>query len=206
VRWLAPALLSALAGCGSLFHSDQPAVTTYALKAPNAPALAPRLAVSVAVAHPLAAPGLASDRIAVTMPDGRFDAYAGVRWAAPVPEVVQSLLVDTLRSRGGFAAVLAEGSDFGARYLLQAEVREFAAVYSGPWRAPVVHVALVGQLVRSRNRELLQSFSASGEAEARDDHQRAVVAAFTTAVGSALTGLTDATHAACVAAEAAAAP
>lgn len=206
MRWLALGLLAALAGCGSLFHSDQAAVTAYALKAPNAPALAPRLNVSLAVAHPLAAPGLASDRIAVTMPDGRFDAYASVRWAAPVPEIVGSLLIETLRARGGFAAVLAEGSDFGARYLLQAEVREFTAVYAGPGRAPVVHVVLVGELVRSRNRELIQSFSASGEAEARDDHQRAVVAAFATAAGSALTALTDATHAACIAAEAAAAP
>jgi cholesterol transport system auxiliary component len=206
VRWLAPGLLFALAGCGSLFHSDQPPVTVYALRAPDAPALAPRLNVSLAVAYPLAAPGLAADRIAVTMPDGRFDGYAGVRWAAPVPEIVAALLVETLRARGGFAAVLAEGADFGARYLLQAEVREFTAVYSGPGRPPVVHVVLVGELVRSRNRELIQSFSARGEAEARDDHQRAVVAAFATAAGSALTALTDATHAACIAAEAAAAP
>jgi cholesterol transport system auxiliary component len=206
VRWLALAFLAALAGCASLFHSDQPAVTAYALKAPSAPALGPRLNVSLAVAHPLAAPGLASDRIALTMPDGRFDAYAGVRWAAPLPDVVESLLVETLRARGGFAAVLAEGSDFGARYLLQAEVREFTAVYAAPGRPPVVHIALVGELVRSRNRELIQSFSASAEAEARADQQRAVVAAFATAVGSALTALTDAAHAACIAAEAASAP
>jgi ABC-type uncharacterized transport system auxiliary subunit len=190
-------LAVALSACGGLFKTERPAATAYGLSVPQAPALSPQLPSVLLVHRPSAAPGLESDRIVLALPDGRTESYAGVRFAAPVPELLQSTLTESLRARAGWLAVLDERGEFGVQFRVQTEIREFTAHAASAEAPPLVRIRLTGIVARPRSGELLVPVAATGEAQASDFRQGAVIAAFNAALAAALTQYGDAIHAAC---------
>lgn len=197
---LAATLLATLAGCGSVFQSHESAPVTYALRG-AAPVAAPaQVAATLVVARPVARAGLDSERIAVRLPELQLDGYAGARWSAPPPRLVEALLLDALRAAGGWRAVVSEHSAFGGRYLLQTEITDFAADYAAGG-APLVRVALRGELGLAAERRLVASVAGRGEVRAAADRQREVAAAFEQAAARAVEELVAAADAAALAAE-----
>jgi cholesterol transport system auxiliary component len=183
--------LGALAGCGSLFESSIPAPQAYVLRLPPPASRAEGTAAgSVRVQRPEAGPGLDSDRIALLRSDRRFDFYAASRWAAPAPDLMESVLVDQLRASGAFSAVFEDTSPYPPRYNLRCSLARFESDYSsngaGGGAAPLIQVALDCTFGRHRDRTLLANFTARGSAPARDDRLGAVVAAFETATAQAV--------------------
>jgi len=191
-----------LTACSGVFESELAAPQSYVLRLPAAPAPEPNTSGgSVLVQRPEAGPGLASERIALLRSEQRFDFYAASRWAAPAPDVIESVMIDTLRATGAFSAVFDDSAPFAPRYSLRCTLRRFEADYSSEGvgkggGAPTVFVALDCTLGRHRDRALLASFSASGSAAARDDRLNAVVAAFESATAAAMTELGRAASAA----------
>lgn len=178
---------SALAGCSNVLRSDAPAVQAYYLRAaPAAPAAGTPAAGSLQVSRPLPGPGLGSDAIVVVQPDRRLDSYSASRWAAPLPDVVESLALETFRGRGELATVVDSRSAFPAEWLLQVRIRRFDAEYASTGAAPRVVVALDCTLGRRADREVVAAFSAEGSAQASDNRLGAVVAAFESAANAAL--------------------
>lgn len=187
----------ALSGCGSLLDSKLAAPQTYVLRLPaSAPPAAEPTAGSVLVQRPEAGPGLESNRIALLRTERRFDFYAASLWAAPAPDVVESVVVDALRGTGTFSAVLDDVSPYAPQYDLRITLRRFEADYTDGGGAPMVHVALDCTLGRHRDRVLLASFTAQGAARAGEDRLSSVVAAFEAATSAAMAELTRATTAA----------
>jgi cholesterol transport system auxiliary component len=193
-----------LPGCGGLFESALSAPQTYVLRLPPGTATANQAGTtpsgtpamgSVRVQRPEAGPGLNTELIALLRTDRRFDYYTATRWAAPAPDVVESVILDGLRGTGAFAAVMDDASPFAPHYNLRVTLRRFEADYTagGP---PTVWVVLDGTLGRHRDRELIGSFSAHGAVRASEDRMNAVVAAFESATGTAVGELTRAVTAA----------
>lgn len=211
---LAPTLLCA---CSGLLRSNLPPEQVYTLGAPAAgtgPAAAAEAAPaagarepapSLAVARPSAAPGLDTGHIVLLRPDHRMDVYAGSRWPAPVPAMVEALAVQTLRASGAWAVVAGSDSRFPSGYLLEITVRRFEADYSGSDAPPTVTVALDCTVGRRATREVIATYTAAGSAAATADRMSAIVAAFGEATDAALTALAADTLAA-VRADAARAP
>jgi cholesterol transport system auxiliary component len=191
------ALLCALSACSGLFKSTARPEQTYYLRSPAAASAGaeggaappPPLGVSVRIGHPLAAPGLDSPHIMLVQADHRMNFFAGSRWAAPAPDVVEALLVQTLRASGLWTSVEDTASPFPSDYLLQITVRRFDADYTEGTAAPVVHVALEGIIGRVEGREVVATFSAAGSAPAGANRLHEVVSAFEQASGSALEAL-----------------
>ena len=103
----------ALAGCGGVFESKIAAPQTYVLRLPPSASEAPALTVgSVLVQRPEAGPGLDSNRIALLRSDRRFDFYSASLWAAPAPDVVESVMVEALRGTRAFSAVFDDAAPF----------------------------------------------------------------------------------------------
>lgn len=177
-------LATLLAGCGSLLESQMAPPQAYVLRLPPAEATGDGSLGSVRVQRPEAGPGLNSDRIALLRGEGRFDYYAAARWAAPAPMLVESVLVDALRSTGNHSAVFDDSAPFAPRYDLRVTIRRFEADYSAGGD-PTVHVVLDCTLGSSRDRRLLASFTAGGAVRAADNRLGAVVAAFESAMGQA---------------------
>ena len=165
------------------------------------PAAAPAaITATLVVARPVARPGLDSERIAVRLPDQRLDGYAGAQWSAPLPRLVEALLLDAFRGAGGWQAVVSERSAFPGRYLLQTEITDFAADYAAGEAAPLVRVALHGEL--GAERRLVANVTGHAEVRAAADRQREVASAFEAAAQQAVAELVAAADAAVVAAEA----
>ncbi|HUO79513.1 MAG TPA: ABC-type transport auxiliary lipoprotein family protein [Steroidobacteraceae bacterium] len=195
----APAVLAA---CGGLFQTHETAPVVYTLHAAPPAAAPATVAATLVIARPVARPGLDSERIAVRLPDRRLDAYAGASWSAPPPRLVEALLLDAFRGAGGWRAVVSEQSAFPGRYLLQTEVTDFAAEYADGGGAPLVRVALRGELGLGAERRLVASVAGAGEVRAAADRQREVAAAFEAAAARAVAELVAAADAAALAAEA----
>jgi cholesterol transport system auxiliary component len=189
----------ALTACSGVFESKLDAPQAYVLRLP--PATAPAAAAnagSVLLQRPQAGPGLDSDRIALLRSDQRFDFYAASRWAAPAPDLIESVMLDALRATGAFSAVFDDASPYAPVYNLRCGLRRFESDYTSErggagGRAPTVHVALDCTLGRRRDRELLASFTAQGSAVAGEDRLNEVVAAFEAATATAMKELGRAT-------------
>jgi cholesterol transport system auxiliary component len=190
--------LLALTGCSGVFDSTLPAPQAYILRLPPPaqPATAPAAAGSLLVQRPLAGPGLDSERIALLRSDRRFDFFAASRWAAPAPDLLESVLVDAMREAGLFSSVFDDSAPYAPHYNLRVTLRRFEADYTSGARAPTVYVVLDCTLGRHRDRNLLASFTAQGTAVATEDRLSAVVAAFETATAGAVSELERATTAA----------
>ena len=185
-----------LGGCGGVFESEIPAAQAFVLRLAPRPVVTPSATPhgSVLVQRPEAGPGLDSDRIALLRSDHRFDFYAASRWAAPAPDMVESVIVDALRASGNFSAVFDDTSPYAPRYSLRVTLRRFESDYTAEGkgsggRAPTVYVVLDCTLGRHRDRELLASFTAQGSAVAGEDRLTAVVAAFEAATATAVAQL-----------------
>jgi cholesterol transport system auxiliary component len=189
-----------VAGCGGLLKSISPPETVFSPTVGAASPLTPSLDAVLVVARPDAAPGLDGDAIVLGLPDHRRDRIAAARWAAPLPELIRAHLVMALGARGGWRTVVSDRSAFNGAYLLQTEIRQFSADYDGGGSAPVVHVLLHAELGRLRDRSLLASIDAAGEARATGDRQSAIVAAFDAALAAATDTLGTRVHAATAAA------
>jgi len=190
-RTLTIAATLALTACSGVFESKLQAPQAYVLRLPP-PAAVPATAAnagSVLLQRPEAGPGLDSDRIVLLRSGQRFDVYAASRWAAPAPDLVESVIIDALRATGSFSAVFDDASPYAPRYNLRCAMRRFEADYLSGGRAPTVQVVLDCTLGRHRDRALLGSFTAAGSAVADEDRVTSVVAAFEAATGAAMTEL-----------------
>ena len=178
----------ALTACGSLLESTLPAPQAYILRLPAHTASAPAAASagSLLVQRPEAGPGLASEKIALLRSGQRFDFYAASQWAAPAPDLVESVLLDRLRGTGMFSAVFDDSSPYSPAYNLRCGLRRFEADYTAGGKVPTVHVALDCTLGRHRDRALLASFTAEGSAPAAEDRLGAVIVGFEAATSTAL--------------------
>jgi len=193
-------IASLIGACSTGFHSSSPATLSYVLRAvppggataatpsPNAtpsatPAPAP---ATLRVMRPAAGPGLDTDRIAALQPQARLDYFAGSRWAAPLPDVIEALAVENLQASGAWSAVQGSRAAFSADYELEITIRRFEADASAGSGAPTVQVSFDCALVRRADRTLLSSFTVQASEQASANRMGAVVASFDHAANSAL--------------------
>lgn len=175
------------AGCaGSLLESHSEVPEVYRLAGPALADRGQRTTQVISIERPRASSSLDSDRIAVLGPGSRFDYYSGVRWAESAPEMLQHLLVRSIVADGRYAAVVAAPSRVPADRLLDSELRHFEAEYVPGATAPRVRVEIQASLVDVRSTRRITSFVSSAEAEAAENRQAAVLAAFERATAEAL--------------------
>ena len=185
---LAIAIFLSLSACstGSLFDSDTPVPASYVLApAPPAQDLGAPVPADVSVSRPDLAAGLDSDRIAVL--NGRkLDYYRRVRWGTRAVEMIQNLVVDSLEDQHLFRSVTPEQARVAGDYVLDLQVRDFQAEYVDGANKPIVHVALVGRLIRIIDRELVTTVTSDARVDAQDNRMTAVAAAFEAAAHQAI--------------------
>jgi ABC-type uncharacterized transport system auxiliary subunit len=187
VKVLVPVLaLSLLSGCFSGLNSKAPPEQRYLLRSEITRQSTPaEPAGTVQVLRPSASPGLVGSRIAVARAGARLDYYANARWVEEAPALLQSQIIDALRTGGRFATVESDADPFAAQYLLSVNIANFQAQYTdaGP---PTVFVTLNCTFGNRTDRTVIVSFLAQGAAHASADHLEAVVAAFRVATSQAM--------------------
>jgi ABC-type uncharacterized transport system auxiliary subunit len=182
--------LPMLAGCFGGFDSRQPAPDTFVLVAVGKPAeapMVPALAGTLTVRLPRVRGGWDNHELPVYLPDGRSDRLAGALWTSPVDDGVGTVMADTLRTRGAFAAVLRDTSPFMGKWTLELEVAEFGARYTRLGEAPRIAVVLTGVLGRAKDGAVLGTVEGKATVPATADTRTAIAAAFIAAVQAATT-------------------
>jgi ABC-type uncharacterized transport system auxiliary subunit len=129
---------------------------------------------------------MSSDHIMLVQSDHRMSYYVGSRWPAALPELVEAMTVDTLRSSGDWKTVEDSASAFSSEYILQIVIQRFEADYSTGTSAPEIHVVLDCTVGKRAGREILASFIAEGAAHANENRVAEVVTAFEAASNKAL--------------------
>ena len=185
MRLLAAAIAVAIAGAAcssSLLDTDLPPSTSYVLApAPMAATTVAKTQADLSIGRPDLRPGLDSQRIAV-LKGRELDYYRTARWGDSTTEVVQSMLVDPLEDQQLCRSVTAEQARVAGDYVLDVEVRDFQAEYASNDAAPVVHVSMVGRLIRIVDRRLVATLGSAAKDQAADNRMAAVAASFEVAV------------------------
>jgi cholesterol transport system auxiliary component len=192
-RIIALTALLGIAGCSGGLHSDAPATQVYVLRATTHPQTELMKAgdPSLRVSRPIAGPGLNSDHIMLVQADHRMSYYVASRWPSPLPDLIEAMAIDTLRSSGAWSTVQDSGSTFSSEYLLQIVIRRFEADYTSDASVPDVHVVLDCTIGRRAGREVLASFIAEGSATAGANRLSDVMSAFEEASNKALADISQ---------------
>jgi len=180
------------AGCSGLFHSDRQADQAYLLRvapAKDAPAPLPG-APSLRIGRTLTSPGLDGDRIMVVNSDHRLDYYAGSRWVAPIPQMIEDLAAETLRNSGAWSSVYDSQGVFSTDYYLQLDIRRFEADYT-EGTPPKVHVVFGCAIGHRSERTVLASFVAEATVAAGSNRVSSVIEAFESATQTALATIAE---------------
>lgn len=189
-------MLGALASCGGL-RSDEPPSQVYVLRSSavhRSGESADGALGAIRVARPQAFPGLESERIVLVQKDHRMNHFAASRWADDLPDVVEALVLETLRASGDWSSVFDSRSPFSGNYLLQITIRRFEADYTQSSDTPTVHVSLICSVGRRSDREVLATFDAEGSAIAAANRLSSVVAAFEQAANAATAVIAERTR------------
>jgi cholesterol transport system auxiliary component len=184
---------ASLAGCAGLLpgQGDPPQLYTLTPKTTFAPDI-PSVAWQLVVEQPVAAAGLNTSRIALQRTPVSLDYFARANWSDTAPAMVQTLMVESFESSGRILAVSRESVRLRPDYLLQSELREFAAEYfPDPALPPLVRVRLIAKLVRTRDRSIIGVTQAERTERAARRDMAAIVLAFDEALGGVLKRVVD---------------
>jgi ABC-type uncharacterized transport system auxiliary subunit len=180
-------LALALSGCSGLLRSSEPQLQLYVVQAPQAVAVtAQPTGPTLRIARPLPAPGLNTDRIALTRPGNRLDYYAGSRWSASLSDVVSDLVLATFRADPLWSAVVDDRGTLNSDYLLQISVERFTAEYATETAPPTIQVDLHCLLLRRSDAVLIGSFAVRESQQAQANRMASVVAMFSQVADQAL--------------------
>ncbi len=103
-------------------------------------------------------------------------------------------MVDALQNSGRIVAVGRGSSDLNPDYLLETELRDFEARYTGAGeQPPTIVVRVVAQLIKASDRKVIASVLATAQVPAAHNDLGSIVDAFDTAVGDVLTQIVNTT-------------
>ena len=186
---LAAFVLLLLGGCGGLLPKA-PERQLYRLNpSVDLRGRVPPVGVQLLIATPSAPAGIDTKRVALIRSAVSLDYYADAEWVDRPPFLIKAALIEGFEKSRAFAGVSSEGLGLNADFVLNVEIREFAAIYDSPDGPPRTKVALDAELVAMRGRNIVGETSVSRETRAAGNDVPAVVMAFDRAVGEAVADL-----------------
>jgi cholesterol transport system auxiliary component len=140
---LAMMLCTSLAGCISLISEPDP-ITVYSLRVkPLSDSVTmPKVPWSLTVIRPNTTSILDSNRIAVRPEANVLQVYKGANWSDPLPDLLQSVIVEAFEDSGAITTGSRQNSGVPAEVALLIDIRQFEAVYEAGAKTPVVVLQL----------------------------------------------------------------
>jgi len=174
------------AGCGILPQINEP-IELYTLTPKSTfPGDLPTVGWQLVVETPTAPAGIDSARIALQRTSYTLEYFAKVGWTDRAPEMVQTLLIESMESTGKIVGVGMESIGLRPDYLLKSDLREFQAVYEGGSEVPNVLVRVSALLVRLPERRIVAALSPEAKVTAKGTGFTDVIDAFDEALGRVL--------------------
>jgi cholesterol transport system auxiliary component len=151
---LALLLAAPLGACALANAGSGPAPRLFTLTAPQSAVADGRTAVQLQISEFAAPAAIDTTRIVFQENANEIKYYAEARWSDTAPNMIQTLLSQTLENSGRFASVFSHGADLNSDYMLMGDIRQFAAVAGTDDKGggTSVHVDLFMRLVRISDR------------------------------------------------------
>ncbi|HKF70979.1 MAG TPA: ABC-type transport auxiliary lipoprotein family protein [Stellaceae bacterium] len=175
------ALPAGLAGCSGPLGGGSPPQLYTLTPLKSFPPNLPRSSAQLLIEAPSAPGGLDTERIALMKSTNSLDYFAGAAWTDRAPKLVQDLLVESFENTGKIAAIDRESLALRADFVLEADLRDFTAIYSGSGM-PVARVRMGLKLVRLPEKQIVGSHTAAADAPTQENSVPTVVQAFDTAL------------------------
>ena len=175
------ALSSGLAACSAPLGGGSPPQLYTLSPTKDFPATLPKTNAQLLIEVPAAPGGLDTERIALMKSAISVDYFAGAAWTDRAPVMVQNLLIESFENTGKIAAIGRESLALRADYVLEPDLRDFTAIYSGS-EAPTVRVRIGLKLVRLPEKQIVGLHTASVDTPAQQNSVPAAVEAFNTAL------------------------
>ncbi len=170
-----------LAACTSPLGGGSPPQLYTLTPVKDFPPTLPRATAQLLIEAPSAPGGLDSERIALMKSAISLDYFAGAAWTDRAPKMVQDLLVESFENTGKIAAIDRESLALRADFVLEPDLRDFTAIYSGA-SGPTVRVRIGLKLVRLPEKQIVGQHTVSADAPATENSVPAAVDAFNTAL------------------------
>jgi cholesterol transport system auxiliary component len=172
-----------LGGCGIIPKVNDP-VPLYTLSAVTQfDRSLPKVDWQLVVGTPVASADLDTTRIALTRSPGVVEYFARGAWADNAPVLLQSKLIESFEASGAIVAVGRDAVGLRPDYVLQSELRDFQAEFSGA--APIAHLRLAGKLVRMPDRRIIANIAIEQKVPAGGGSLPEIVNAFDRAASEA---------------------
>lgn len=149
----------------------------------------PTVSWQLVVETPTANAGLSQLRIALMRNPVQIEYYARANWTDRVPQMLQTLMLESFDNSGHIVSVGRELIGLRADFLLRIEIREFQAEYFHEDPRPHAHIGFSARLIAMPRREIVgnQGFNALVPAEA--DRIDDIITSFDVALGDVLKDL-----------------
>ena len=161
---------------------DRPQIETYTLNSTTTAPQSCNSKLALQIIEPTAVPGLDSIRIPIIEGEQRINYYTGVRWAAPVPEMLQTVLVGSFEKSNSFASIFTESEAARADMQLTTDIRNFEVTDT---KTGAVRIRLVAKLIRNKDHKLLATIPVEKTATPTAYKTENIVATFNSASAEA---------------------
>jgi cholesterol transport system auxiliary component len=191
MKKLALMLIISLCNACSFLQGFAPDDLLYAISAPTitvASSLPMRKSVLVEV--PIAPQWLERNRIALRKPLNQQDYFAGVRWSAPLPNMLQETMIATLEKTGKLS-VFSQRSGLPAEARLISEIRDFQVEYGTAGETTSVNLTFTASLVETDGQKLIASKLFSARQQLTNPAMASIIAAFDKASITTQTALVE---------------
>ena len=135
---------------------------------------------------PNAPAGLDTERIALSRSLMSLDYFADAQWTDRAPLLVQTALLDGFEKSGAVPAVGRDSAGLRADFILETDLRDFAANYDSPSGPPRIAVAFNVKLIKIPERKIIAVKSVTRQQPAAADTIPEIVRAFDAALGGAV--------------------
>ncbi len=174
---------AALSACGVIPKVNDP-VPLYTLSAVNQfDRSLPKVDWQLVVGTPVASADLDTTRIALTRSPGVVEYFAKGAWADNAPVLLQDKLIESFEASGAIAAVGRDAVGLRPDYVLQSELRDFQAEFTGA--SPTAHLRLAAKLVRMPDRRIVATVNSEQRVPAAGGTLAQIVDAFDRAASEA---------------------
>jgi len=165
-----------LGGCGVIPKVNDP-VPLYALSAVSRfEQSLPDVDWQLVVGTPVASADLNSTRIALTRSPGVVEYFAKGAWADYAPILLQDKLIESFEASNAIVSVGRDAVGLRPDYVLQSDLRDFQAEYSG--EVPTAHLRLAAKLVRMPDRRIVANILTEQKVAAAGNSLPQIVEAF----------------------------
>ncbi|MBA4098415.1 MAG: hypothetical protein C0484_16825 [Rhodospirillum sp.] len=172
-----------LGGCGVIPKVNDP-VPLYALSAVSRfEQSLPDVDWQLVVGTPVASADLNSTRIALTRSPGVVEYFAKGAWADYAPILLQDKLIESFEASNAIVSVGRDAVGLRPDYVLQSDLRDFQAEYSG--EVPTAHLRLAAKLVRMPDRRIVANILTEQKVAAAGNSLPQIVEAFDRAASQA---------------------